>query len=308
MTNNKNTDIVVSAHGLTKHFGNLTAVDSLSLNIKRGEIYGFLGLNGAGKTTTIRMLLGMVRPTSGTAEIFGQNVQAVSHGIWARVGYMVDIPSAYPDLTVRQNLEITRRLYHVDRIMQELAIHTYADRVARTLSHGNAQRLGLAKAMLHEPELLLLDEPASGLDPAGIVEVRERLRALAHERGTTVLMSSHILDEVARLASRIGIIHQGALLEELDAPQLEQQLKPHLVVDACDREAAKLALIKNGFSINVGEDGTLQVEGESAIEHPDEIANLLVREDVPPTLLQVKQESLETHFLKLVESSKGKET
>ncbi len=313
MAISKITDTVISTRGLTKHYGDLTAVDNLSLNIKRGEIYGFLGLNGAGKTTTIRMLLGMIRPTSGTAEIFGQRVHATSHDIWSRVGYLVDVPSAYPDLTLRQNLEIARRLYHVDdsravdRIMKSLDIDAYAERRARNLSHGNAQRLGLARAMLHRPQLLLLDEPASGLDPAGIVEIREMLRAVCCESGTTVLMSSHILDEVARLASRIGIIHQGRLLEELDADRLEQQLRPRLLIDARDRETARLALLGGGFNVKAGENGTLEIENESAVKHPDDVASLLVQAGAPPTLLQVKQESLEDHFLKLVGANGSRE-
>jgi ABC-2 type transport system ATP-binding protein len=154
--------------------------------------------------------------------------------------------------------------------------------------------------MLHEPELLLLDEPASGLDPAGIVQVREMLRTLACEKGTTVLMSSHLLDEVARLASRIGIIHQGHLLEELDAARLEQRLRPRLYVDARDRGAARLALMDKGFSVNTAGDGTLEIDSDRAIEHPDDIASLLVAAGAPPTLLKVKQESLEAHFLRMV--------
>lgn len=216
------------------------------------------------------------------------------------------MPSAYPDLTVRENLEIARRLHHisdprsVNRIIGALTLGAYADRRARTLSHGNAQRLGLAKAMLHEPELLLLDEPASGLDPAGIIEVREILRTLTCEKGTTVLMSSHLLDEVARLASRIGIIHEGHLLEELDAARLERRLRPRLSIDARDREAARATLTGKGFSVNATEDGTLEIDSDRAIERPDDIASLLVEAGTPPTLLKVKQESLEAHFLRMV--------
>ena len=304
-------DSVVAVSGLTKPYGDVVAVDNLSLHIRPGDIYGFLGLNGAGKTTTIRMLLGMVRPTSGTAKIFDQKVHATSQDIWSRVGYLVDVPSAYPDLTVRENLEVTRRLYHiadpraVDRIMEVLALGSYANRCARTLSHGNAQRLGLAKAIIHDPELLLLDEPASGLDPAGIVEVREMLLALARERGTTVFMSSHLLDEVARLATRIGIIHEGRLLEELDTAQLERHLRPRLLIDARDREAARMTLVGAGSSVKAGEDGTLEVDRDRAIERPDEVSSLLVKAGVPPTLLHVKQESLEAHFLRMVGAHRG---
>ena len=170
-------DEVISTTDLTKRYGTTVAVDHLSLHVGRGEIYGFIGLNGAGKTTTIRMLLGMIRPSEGVARVFGTEVKADLRDIWSRVGYLVEIPYAYPELTVRENLEITRLLRRVsdpcavDRIIEELALTPYADRRARTISRGNAQRLGLAKALLHDPDVLILDEPTNGLDPAGVVEV-----------------------------------------------------------------------------------------------------------------------------------------
>jgi len=172
------TSLAIEASGLTKRFGDVVAVNNLSLNIQRGEIYGFLGLNGAGKTTTIRMLLGMIRPSTGSVSLLGTKVQPGQGNIWQRVGYMVETPHAYPDLTVRENLEISRRLRQlknadsVEKIVEQMGLAPYANRRAGILSLGNAQRLGLAKALIHHPDLLLLDEPANGLDPAGIVEVR----------------------------------------------------------------------------------------------------------------------------------------
>ena len=178
---------VIETSGLTKQFGTFTAVDSVSLSVQKGEVYGFLGLNGAGKTTTIRMLLGMIRPSSGYALINGKRVHAGNHALWRRVGYLVEIPYSYPDLSVRENLEVIRRLRFVpdsnavDRVMEKLHISQYRDRKAKNLSLGNAQRLGLAKAIMHNPDVLILDEPANGLDPAGIVEIREQLHTLAYE-------------------------------------------------------------------------------------------------------------------------------
>jgi len=197
------------------------AVDSVSLRVRHGEIYGSLGLNGAGKTTTIRALPGMIRPSTGSVRVLGQPVGPHGRGPWRRVGHLVESPAAYPELTVRENLEIARRLQGLSdasatsRVIERLGLTSYADRKARALSTGNLHRLGLACALLHQPELLILDEPASGLDPAGVVEIRELLASLAHEKGVTVFMSSHILTEVDRLAMRIGIIHQGRLIEEL---------------------------------------------------------------------------------------------
>ncbi len=208
-------NLAIETEHLGKRYGDVTAVEDLSLRVAEGEIYAFLGLNGAGKTTTIRMALGMIRPTTGSARVLQTPVRLGSREPWARVGYLVEAPRAYPELTVWENLEAARRLHPgtppaaVGRIIERLALGPYAGRRAGTLSQGNAQRLGLAKALLHEPELLLLDEPANGLDPAGIVEIRELLLGLTRERGVTVFMSSHILAEVARLAQRIGVIHQG---------------------------------------------------------------------------------------------------
>ena len=301
---------VVSTHDLTKKYGDVLAVDHLSLQVLPGEIYGFLGLNGAGKTTTIRMLLGMIRPTAGEAEVFGTRVHPGVHDVWSRVGYMVEMPYAYPELTVRENLEVMRRLRHVtdpqavDRIIERLALSPYADRKAATLSQGNAQRLGLAKALLHSPSLLLLDEPANGLDPAGVVEIRELLRQLASEQGVTTLISSHILTEVARLATRVGIVHRGHLLEELDSEQLEKRLRRRLIVGTLNQDAARSALTEAGFGVTNDEDGKLEVSGNEAVEHPERIADLLVHVGIPLTSLYTLQEDLETHFLRLVDPTR----
>jgi ABC-2 type transport system ATP-binding protein len=304
-------DSAIVTSNLTKMYGERAAVERLSLRVGRGEIYGFIGLNGAGKTTTIRMLLGMIRPTGGSAEIFGAPVRASATGLWARAGYLVETPYAYPELTVRENLEVIRRLRQVsdpqavDRIMKRLALAQYADRRARALSLGNAQRLGLAKALLHEPELLILDEPANGLDPAGVVEVRELLLGLARERGVTVFLSSHILSEVARLVTRIGVIHEGRLIEEMEASQLEQSRRRWLVVDARDREAARESLASAGFHVSEGGEGGFVLTDARAIAHPDDIARRLLDAGVALTRLAVEQEDLEAHFLRLVGMEQG---
>jgi ABC-type multidrug transport system ATPase subunit len=193
--------------------------------VRRGEVYGFLGRNGAGKTTTIRMLLGLIRPTGGEAVVLGRRIVPGETGVFARVGYLVETATAYPNLTVRENLEVQRRLTSsrptaVADAITLLRLEPYADKRAGQLSLGNKQRLSLARALLHSPELLVLDEPANALDPSGIVEVRELLRSLADERGVTVFMSSHILAEVAHLADRIGILHEGRLLEECSREEL----------------------------------------------------------------------------------------
>ena len=255
---NQKMNTAIETNDLTKNFGDVTAVDHLSLRVAKGEIYAFLGLNGAGKTTTIRMLLGMIKPTSGDALRTGsQNSSRARRNPWNSVGYLVETADAYPELTVRENLEAMRRLrpgtdpQAVDRAIERLGLHEYADRRAGTLSHGNGQRLGLAKALLHHPELLILDEPANGLDPAGIVEIRNLLTELVREEGVTVFMSSHILAEVSRLAERIGIIHQGRLLRELDMEELERNRLRRLLIRSKDTQAARDVLVAAGFSASI---------------------------------------------------------
>ena len=296
--------LVIETDGLSKSYGAVHAVDSVSLRLARGEIYGFLGLNGAGKTTTIRLLLGMIRPSGGSVRLFGQAVGPNGRGPWSRVGHLVESPSAYPELSVRENLEVSRRLHgmsdagSVSRLIEQLALAPYADRKAGTLSSGNLQRLGLARAMLHAPELLILDEPANGLDPAGVVEIRELLRSLVGERGVAVFMSSHILPEVDRLATRIGIIHRGRLIEELDAGQVEELRLPRLEVTARKMAIARAALLQAGFEVE-GNEGILILRQARAVNAPDQVATILVQAGAPPTRLTVQQEDLETHFLRL---------
>jgi len=299
---------VIETNNLSKFYGDVHAVNSVDLRVKAGEIYGFLGLNGAGKTTTIRMLLGMICPSEGTVKVLGQTLRHGGRGPWAEVGHLVESPSAYPELTVRENLDIARRLQGlknpktVDEIMEKLSIAAYSKRKAGTLSMGNLQRLGLARAMIHNPSLLILDEPANGLDPAGVVEIRELLIDLTHNHGVTVFMSSHILTEVDRLSTRIGIIHNGRLIEDLDTEKLEQFRAKRLKIKVRDFAKAHKALAQANYSALIDNDSIL-VSDLRAIEAPDEIARLLVNADVPPTHLSVEQQNLEEHFMQLTGSA-----
>jgi ABC-2 type transport system ATP-binding protein len=301
----------IETEDLGKRFGNVTAVENLSLRVTQGEIYAFLGLNGAGKTTTIRMLLGMIKPTSGYARVLGTRVRLGSREPWAQVGYLVEMPHPYPELSVFENLEVTRRLHPgtapkaVGEVIERLRLAAYADRRAGNLSQGNAQRLGLAKALLHHPSLLFLDEPANGLDPAGIVEIRQLLLELTREQGVTVFMSSHILAEVARLARRIGIIHEGRLLQEMEVDELERNRRKRLVLRTRDLQAARQVLTAAGHPVELLEDGSIQLEDAASINHPEEIARLLVMAGEPPTELRVEEEELEQYFLRLVGMAVG---
>lgn len=294
----------IETNGLSKFYSQVRAVDSVNLRVKQGEIYGFIGLNGAGKTTTIRALLGMIRPSAGSVQVLGQAVGPNGRGPWRRVGHLVEAPAAYPELTVRENLEIARRLHHIPdknatlQVIDRLGLAGYADRKAAVLSTGNLQRLGLARALLHQPDLLILDEPANGLDPAGVVEIRALLASLAHERGVTVFMSSHILTEVDRLATRIGIIHKGRLIEELDAEKLETLRSRRLEIKARNLEAAQSTLAKAGFMVKTN-GSAIFLNETRAVDAPEQVATLLVNAGTPPSRLAVEQEDLEDYFLRL---------
>jgi len=295
----------IETNNLTKNYRDVRAVNSVDLRVKQGEIYGFLGLNGAGKTTTIRALLGMIRPSEGDVKVLGQALGPDGRGPWAKVGHLVESPSAYPELSVRENLDIARRLHGitnpkvVDEIVERLVLASYADRKAGTLSMGNLQRLGLARALLHSPELLILDEPANGLDPAGVVEIRELLQGLAHENGVTIFMSSHILTEVDKLATRIGIIHKGKMIDELDANKLEGLRARKLMVTARDLEGAMQAIVQAGYASTKLIDHSIWIDESKAVEAPDEVARILVNAGTPPMRLAVEQENLEEYFLRL---------
>jgi ABC-2 type transport system ATP-binding protein len=303
-------NIVINTENLCKHYGKLKAVEDVSLNVQKGEIYGFLGLNGAGKTTTIRMLLGLIVPTSGTSYLNGIKVNPGNSAMWKNVGYVVEVPYSYPDLTVKENLEIIRRLRLISNpksvgdIIAKLKLDAYCDVIAKNLSLGNAQRLGLAKALIHEPDILILDEPANGLDPVGIVEIREMLTDLALNKGVTVFVSSHILGEISRFATRIGIIHEGKLIHESSVSEMETLMKNCLQIKAHDMISVVKILETNGYILSHTENGIIEIIGKDAISNPEKIAVLLVKEGFPPTMLKVEEEDLESFFLRMI-SMKG---
>lgn len=298
--------IILQTQSLTRTFGKLKAVDAIDLEVHPGEIYGFLGLNGAGKTTMIRMLLGMIRPTSGKAWLFGQKADPASHGLWNKVGHLVEIPYAYPSLTVRENLEIFRRLRmisdrnSVQNISDQLMLGPYLDTKARHLSMGNAQRLGLAKALIHHPDLLILDEPANGLDPFGIVQIRKLLQDLARNEGVTIFISSHILGEISRLATRIGIIHQGKMIRESHTGHLESQRTRELHVSTNNNGSARKLLQRLHYHPEVLKDGSLLIRNDKALAHPEHVAEYLVSKSLPPTLLSLREEDLEHFFFRII--------
>ncbi|WP_018752281.1 ABC transporter ATP-binding protein [Paenibacillus sanguinis] len=299
---------MILTQSLIKQYGDKIVIDDISLSVDKGEIYGFLGLNGAGKTTIIRLLLGMVLPSSGSVYLNGQRVVNGDPHLWDHVGYLVETPYAYPSFTVRENLEMMRRLRRlpdkrcIDEVMSKLKLTSYEHTKAKNLSLGNAQKLGLAKALMHNPSILVLDEPTNGLDPAGIYQVRQLLQDLALNHGVTIFISSHILEEMSKMVSRFGIIHQGRLIQEASAADLDRMLNKYLWVDVDtpSQEKAMRMLTQEGYDVRLSEQGGLEIMSEKAIRQPEQIAKLLVHADLSPTLLKVEEENLESYFLRTV--------
>jgi ABC-2 type transport system ATP-binding protein len=218
----------------------------------------------------------------------------------------VETATAYPELTVKENLESSRKLYQITdknrthEVMDNLKLLRYQDRKAKHLSHGNYQRLAVAKALLHKPRLLILDEPTNGMDPAGIVEIRNLLKHLAKNQCVTTFISSHILGEIYRFTTRIGIIHEGVLIEEMDMETLNKKMQEKLVLDAADRPKLLSVLKEQGFHPNTNNLGEVEINDRRFIKEPDKLAVELIKKDVPLNKVNVEKEDLEEHFLNKV--------
>ena len=298
------TGAAISARGLSKNYGPVKAVVTVDLDVRSGEIYGFLGRNGAGKTTTIRMLLGLVRPSAGEISMLGSSLGGDRAGVLSRIGYLVESAAAYPNLTVRENLHIQRRLTRtpstsVDDVIELLKLGEYADRRAGRLSLGNKQRLSLARALIHSPELLILDEPANGLDPAGIIEIRALLRRLADEQGVTIFMSSHLLDEVEHLADRVGIVHAGRLVEEVDYRELRANGRLAIEIEVDDVARAEQVLREELGLVELTRSGETSLRVTDRTAKPASIARALVGAGIALERLVPMEEDLERHFMRL---------
>ena len=226
---------IIETKNLTKRFGKFTAVDGVNLQVPQGGIYGFLGPNGAGKSTTIRMILGLVNETKGEIKVFGDSIKRNRIQILKRVGSMVESPSYYGHLTAYENLEITRQILGVEkkeigRVLEIVKLTDVQNKTVKKFSLGMKQRLGIAQALLGTPELLILDEPTNGLDPSGIIEIRELIKGLPHKYGITVLISSHILSEIELMATHVGIINKGKLLFQGTMDDLRDKQKEEILV------------------------------------------------------------------------------
>lgn len=249
-------EYVIETRNLTKQYGVQKSVSDLNIHVKRGRIYGLLGRNGAGKTTTMKMLLGLIKPTSGTVKIFGKSMIGNEKKILPRIGCLIESPGFYPNLTGTENLKIFVRLRGIPaknaiKSALEVVGLPYNDKkLFSQYSLGMKQRLAIALAIMHDPELLILDEPINGLDPIGIAEVRDFIRELCDVRGKTILISSHILSEISLLADDIGIIDHGVLLEEESIAELEQKNSKYIHFVVSDAAQASRIIEKDFYTRN----------------------------------------------------------
>lgn len=295
--------IAIETCGLTRRFGAQLAVNEVNLLVPEARVYGFLGPNGAGKTTTIRMLLGLIRPNSGEVKLFGEPFAANRLSLLRRVGALVETPSLYSHLTGRENLEVTRRLIGaerklIDRALDIVKLTADAHRRVREYSLGMRQRLSLALALLNNPDLLILDEPANGLDPAGIHEMRDLIRRLATEFGITIFLSSHLLSEVEQVASHIGIIHQGKLVFQGTLAELQTERHQHLAIGVNQPDQATSCLTAAGWSVQRNGDGLLTVAATSR-DAAIRVNSLLVSQSIEVFHIALAQASLEDIFLNI---------
>jgi len=295
----------IRTRGLSRRFAGGHGVHDLDLSVPAGCVYGFLGPNGAGKTTTIRLLLDLLRRDRGEIELFGQALTPGQRAPFARIGAMVETPSLYAHLSGRQNLEVSRRLLdapknRIDEALDRVGLRDAADRKVREYSLGMRQRLAIALTLLGRPQLLILDEPSNGLDPAGILDMRRLLRRLSADEGLTVFVSSHLLSEVEQIASHIGVLHAGRLRFEGSLESLRERVAPRLRL-RCDRvDEAERLLTLTGESVSREDDGMLALIPSRA---PSEINRFLVEAGIGVDHLALETVALESLFFSLVDAS-----
>lgn len=301
-------ELIIQTEGLSYSFATgVPTLQDINLRVPRGSIFGFLGPNGAGKTTTLRLLLGLLRNQKGRLEIFGQAMQGHHREILRRLGSIIEQPSLYGHLTARENLEIYRRIHQVPRnrieeVLKLVGLEQTGRKKARQFSLGMKQRLSIAIALLHEPELLILDEPTNGLDPNGIIETRELIKKLNREKGTSILVSSHILHEVERMATHVGIIHKGKLLFQGTLPELQQMKSSQagLELETDDNEKA-ITLLADQHPVKHGESRLLLPYRDR--EQAAAINRQLVNAGLKVYALHPQQSDLEQLFIDITNTS-----
>jgi ABC-type multidrug transport system ATPase subunit len=299
---------IIKVDSLCKNFGSLEAVKDLSFDVNEGQIFGFLGQNGSGKSTTIRMLLSLIHPTSGHIEIFGQDIIAQRNQIAKKMGAIIERPDLYPYLTAKEHLQLFAKLSQkkitasqVEHTLQQVGLSNRASDKTQTFSLGMKQRLGIAIALVHQPELVILDEPTNGLDPQGIADIRHLIKDLAQKEGKTVLVSSHLLTEIEQMAHQILIIHQGKKIALGPTATLLDPSKSLMKLSTNNDVLAKEKISQSEFAPYVldREEGIyLSIPTEKIVE----LHQYIVAAELPIVSLEAKR-SLEDYFLQITSQS-----
>lgn len=297
---------ILKTYNLTKQFKKFSAVQDLNMTIEKGDIYGFLGENGAGKTTTIRMIMGLIKKTSGQIELFSREYSEKNKELLKRIGSMIEYPGFYPNLTAAENLDIHRRMMGMNDkscivdALRTTGILDVKDKRVKEFSLGMKQRLGISRAILHHPEFLILDEPTNGLDPKGIKEIRELILELNREQGITFLISTHILSEIQQIATKIGIINKGILLEEINYDELQKRNRHYIRLKVNDDRKAAF-ILENNLKIKdyeIWQKNVIRIyEGVDKIS---EINTMMIQNGLEVTEICIKLDSLEDYFLKII--------
>src|ERR1041384_7425477 len=303
-------DVILQTQSLTKRFGRRTAVDKLTLHVKRGDIYGFLGPNGAGKSTTLRMLLGLIRPSAGKIEFPIQGVHWNYLRARSRIGAIIETPAFYENFSARRNLQLLASLSggvqpkRVEEVLDIVGLKERAHDPVKEFSYGTRQRLGIAQALLPTPQLIILDEPTNGLDPQGIQQTRQLIRRLRDELKLTVLLSSHLLVEVEQLCNRVGIIHEGRLLYE-GGPETLVASTTHFKVRV-DNLTGAFDLLTCEPGVTVSRNGAAYLQVDADADRIPALNELLVAHKIKVYELSPAQESLEEAFLRLTVTAPAK--
>ena len=298
--------VVLKTYNITKKYGEQLAVDNVNMTIKKGDIYGFIGQNGAGKTTLIRLITGLIHKSGGEIELLGANEENELNKARTMVGSLIESPSLYTNMTARENLEVSRLVRNIpgkkciDEVLEVVGLKDVEKKKVKNFSLGMRQRLGIANALMGNPKLLILDEPINGLDPMGIVEIRELLKKINKEKDMTILISSHILSELSELATTYGIISNGKLIEEITAKQLSEKCRQYIDLKVDDTARAVILLERElGISdYEVLEDSNIKVF--SNLDNVGEVNSLLSRSGIIVESISVKGENLEEYFINKV--------
>lgn len=304
-------DIILKTSNLTKKYKDKVVVNKLNMTINKGDIYGFLGRNGAGKTTALKMIMGQATVDSGSIEVFGETINSNDYKYKSRIGLILENPTFYPKLTARENLEVYRRgmgvqdKKRIDEVLNLVDLSDVGNKNVEKYSMGMKQRLGMARALLNNPELLIIDEPTNSLDPVGIGQIREIILKLNRERNTTVLICSHILSEIELMATKIGIIHKGNLIEEVLHKELEKRNKSYLQIKVNNQKKAAI-ILEQEFGINeyrIYEDDIIRIFDNSY--EPEDINKQMIYNGVLVKELKVNSEALENYFFRLTGGEKS---